>query len=179
MDRDSIIHLPKGEIREIRGSLLWTRAHSEMAPGVVFGIELSHPNLKVRRALEEQLLDYPQDIKSLWDHWDAVQDDYEGFGAERPVGQVNQKDHAAAPLPPRPPMPEPEAAQIPEDTRGSDYTIYWVGLGAVVAGVAVYYLAPETYRLFGAILAIYGSLTIAGKGVWSLVKKTPRSQVQT
>jgi hypothetical protein len=67
----------------------------------------------------------------------------------------------------------------PLSSPAADHTIYWVGLGAVLAGVGVYYLAPESYRLFGAILAVYGSLTIVGKGVWSLVKKAPPSQVQT
>lgn len=175
-ERDSIIYLPTGEIREIRGSLLWTRSQGEVEPGVVFGIELASPNLKVRRALEEQLLAYPQDIKNLWDHWDAVHEEYEGFGSGRPV---NQPEQPAASLPSRPLVVQSKAAQTPEDTPVSDHTIYWVGLGAVLAGLAVYSLAPEFYRLFGAILAIYGSVTIIGKGVWSLVKKIPRSQVQT
>lgn len=172
--RDSIIYLPSGEIREIRGNLLWARPHDDIPPEVVFGIELSNPNLKVRRALEEQLAACPQDIKNLWDHWDAVQDDYEGVGSGPPDSHQSQE---AAPVQPR--SPAPEVSESPPSSSGSDYTIYWVGLGAVLAGVGVYYLAPETYRLFGAILAVYGSLTIVGKGVWSLVKKTPPSQVQT
>jgi hypothetical protein len=175
-ERDSIIHLPTGEIRQIRGSLLWIRSQGEIDPGVVFGIELSHPDLKVRRALEEQLLAYPQDIKNLWDHWDAVQDEYERFVSDRPV---NQRGQPAVPVPPRPPAAEAAASQTPPLSPVTDHTIYWVGGGAVLAGVAVYYLAPEFYRLFGAILAIYGSLAIVGKGVWSLVKRIPRSQVQT
>lgn len=174
-ERDSIIHLPTGEIREIRGSLLWTRAQSEIDPGVIFGIQLNNPNLRVRRALEEQLLAYPQDLKNLWDHWDAVHDEYEAFGSGRPG---NQKDQPVDPLPPRPPAAQSEAAPAPPASPASDSTIYWVGAGAVLAGGAVYFLAPDFYRLFGAILAIYGSLTIVGKGLWSLVKKFPRSQVQ-
>ena len=176
VERDSIICLPAGEIREIQGSLLWTRAHGEADAGVVFGLELTNPTWKVRRALEEQLTAYSPDIKNLWDHWDAVHDEYEGFGSDRPV---DQPDQPAVPLPPKPAGLETEAAQDPEDTTASDYTIYWVGAGAVAAGLAVYYLAPEFYRLFGAILAAYGTLAIVGKGVWSLVKKIPRSQVQT
>ncbi len=175
LERDSIIHLPTGEIREIRGSLLWSRSLGESDPGVVFGIELSSPNPKVRRALEEQISVYPQDIKNLWDHWDAVHDEYDGFGSGRP----DHVDRPAVPVQPRSPAAETAAAQTAPTASMSDHTIYWVGLGAVVAGVAVYYLAPEFYRLFGAILAIYGSLTIVGKCVWSLVKKIPRSQVQT
>jgi len=164
--RDSVIYLPTGEIREIRGNLLWARPHDDLLPEVVFGIELSNPNLKVRRALEEQLAACPQDIKNLWDHWDAVQDDYEGFSSGRPASHPTQE---AARVQPR--SPAPEEAEPPPANPTSDHTIYWVGLGAVLAGAGVYYLAPESYRLFGAILAIYGSLTIVGKGVWSLVKK--------
>ena len=172
--RDSIIHLPTGEIREIRGNLLWARPQEDIPPEVVFGLELSNPNLKVRRALEEQLAAYPQDIKNLWDHWDAVQDDYEGVGSSLPDSRQTQE---ASPVQPRPPAPE--VSETPPSRPSSDHTIYWVGLGAVLAGGGGYYLAPESYRLFGAILAIYGSLTIVGKGVWSLMKKTPPSQVQT
>ena len=161
--RDSIIHLPTGEIREIRGSLLWARSQDDILPEVVFGIELSNPNLKVRRALEEQLAACPQDIKNLWDHWDAVQDEYEGFGSGLPDVHQGQE---VAPVQPR--SPAPEISETPPSSPTSDHTIYWVGLGAVLAGVGVYYLAPESYRLFGAILAVYGSLTIVGKGVWSL-----------
>jgi hypothetical protein len=176
LERDSIIYLPTGEIREIRGNLLWTRPLGELDSGVVFGIELKNPEMKVRRALEEQLLAWPQDIKNLWDHWDAVHDEYEGFGSGRPV---NQKDQPATQLAPKPPASESDDPQTLPAAPVSDRTIYWVGLGAVLAGLAVYYLAPEFYRLLGAILAVYGSLTIVGKGVWSLVKKFPRSQVQT
>jgi len=174
-ERDSIIYLPTGEIREIRGSLLWTRSQNEIEPGVVFGIELNSSHWKVRRALEEQLSAYPPDIKNLWDHWDAVHDEYEGLGPGKPV---NQKDPPAAPLAPRSPG-ETEATQTQQSVKMSDHTIYYVGAGTVLAGLAVYYLAPEFYRLFGAILAIYGSFTIVGKSVWSLVKKVPQSQVQT
>jgi len=64
-ERDSIIHLPRGEIREIRGNLLWSRPQGEVEAGIVFGIELTNSNMKVRRALEEQLTAYPADIKNL------------------------------------------------------------------------------------------------------------------
>lgn len=173
--RNAVIHLPRGEIREIRGSLLWARSHGGIEGEVVFGMELSNSNLKVRRALEEQLMAYPPDIKNLWDHWDAVHDGYEGFGSTQVVSQDDQK---AVPLQPKVFSLEPMVSQTSQTLPASDHTIYWVGLGAVLAGVGVYFLAPEFYRLFGVILATYGSLTIAGKSVWSLMKKTPRSQVQ-
>lgn len=174
--RDAIIHLPTGEIREIRGSLLWARSHGDIDGRMVFGIELSNSNLKVRRALEEQLLAYPHDIKNLWDHWDAVHDDYEGFGSGHAVSRDNQKE---VPVQRKVSETEPKGSQTSQPISGSDQTIYWVGIGAVLAGLGVYFLAPESYRLFGSILAAYGSLSIAGKSVLSLMKKPSRSQVQT
>jgi hypothetical protein len=169
--RDAIIHLPTGEVREIRGSLIRARPRDGEGSEAVFGLELASSNLKVRRALEEQLLAYPQDLKNMWDHWDAVHDDYEVFGAGPPVSPPGPK--APEPIPtPR----EPRAPQPREKFTTPDNAFYWVGFGGVLAGLSIYFLAPETYRLFGVILAAYGSLTIAGKSVWSLMKKSPRSQ---
>ncbi len=173
---DAVIHLPAGEMPEVRGNLIWAKPRGADEPEVVFGLELSSSNLKVRRALEEQLLAYPQDLKNMWDHWDAVYDDHEVFSVSEP----------AAPRGPRP-VPNPEAlsprtpketraSQLPPPTARHDHAFYWVGFGGVLAGLMVYFLAPETYRMFGVILAAYGSLTIAGKSVWSLLKKSPRSQ---
>jgi hypothetical protein len=170
---DSVIHLPTGEMPEVRGNLIWARPRGEGGSEVVFGLELSSSNLKVRRALEEQLLAYPQDLKNMWDHWDAVYDDYEVGGFGQPASQKG----------PNPPRVEPSlaptavrAAQLPPPVAASDTAFYWVGFGGVLAGMSVYFLAPETYRLFGVILAVYGTLTIAGKSVWALVQKRPRSQ---
>jgi phage shock protein PspC (stress-responsive transcriptional regulator) len=66
--------------------------------------------------------------------------------------------------------------QPPPPAPAADTAYYWVGVGGVLAGLCIYFLAPETYRLFGVILAVYGTLTIAGKSVWSLMQKRPRSQ---
>ena len=170
---DSVIHLPTGEMPEVRGSLIWVRPRGEDASEVVFGLELSSSNLKVRRALEEQLLAYPQDLKNMWDHWDAVYDDYEVVGFDQPVPQAASKAPRVEPT--RTPTPV-RASQSPPPVSASESAFYWVGFGAALAGLAVYFLAPETYRLFGVILAIYGTLTIAGKSVWSLMQKRPRSQ---
>jgi phage shock protein PspC (stress-responsive transcriptional regulator) len=170
---DSVIHLPTGEVREVKGNLIWARPRGEDGNEVVFGLELSSSNLKVRRALEEQLLAYPQDLKNMWDHWDAVYDDYEGFGSGQPTAQKAPKaprvESARAPAAVR-------ALQPPPPAPASDNAFYWVGVGGVLAGLCVYFLVPETYRLFGVILAVYGTLTIAGKSVWSLMQKRPRSQ---
>jgi hypothetical protein len=173
ISQDAVIRLPAGEIREIRGNLIWARPRDADSPEVVFGLELSSSNLKVRRALEEQLLGYPEDLKNMWDHWDAVYDDYEVMSTSQPAA------------PKEPPVRRAETPVSPQKARepqplaalgGSDNAFYWVGFGGVLAGLSVYFLAPETYRLFGVILAAYGSVTIAGKSVWSLVQKRPRSQ---
>jgi len=171
--QESIIHLSGGEISKVRGSLLWARPRGPGEPEVVFGLELSNSNLKVRRALEEQLLAYPQDLKNLWDHWDAIYEDHEFFRAEQPAYRDSPKTSRLAAASARsqaaPPQDQPAV-------KHSDPTYYWVGAGAVLAGVGFYFLAPETYRLFGVILAAYGSLTIAGKSVWAMFSN--RSQLR-
>jgi len=170
---DSVMHLPTGEMREVRGSLIWVRPRGEDGNEVVFGLELSSSNLKVRRALEEQLRGYPQDLKNMWDHWDAVYDDYEAFGNGEPAAQkAPQAPEVETTIPPTP----TRVSQTTPALSASETAFYWVGFGGVLAGLSVYFLAPETYRLFGVILAIYGALTIAGKSVWALVQKRPRSQ---
>lgn len=170
---DSVIHLPTGEIREIRGNLIWARPRGEDGSEVVFGLELNSSNLKVRRALEEQLLAYPQDLKNMWDHWDAVYDDNGVFRNGQPVSpkgpQAPRTESARASMTARGP-------QSPAVLPASETASYLVGFGGVLAGLSVYFLAPETYRLFGVILVVYGSLTIAGKSVWSLMQKRPRPQ---
>ncbi len=169
--RDSIIHLPTGEVREIRGNLLWARPRDDEEPEMVFGLELSSSNLKVRRALEEQLRAYPQDLKNLWDHWDAVHEEHELLApTQAGPGKKTQTSPVEPIFSPRKQTP----AANPQSTP--DHTIYFVGVGAVAAGLAVHLLAPDSYRLFGVILAAYGSLTIVGKSVWSLMHRPPRSQ---
>jgi hypothetical protein len=170
--RDSIIHLPTGEVRQVRGSLLWARPLDEEEPGMVFGLELSSSNLKVRRALEEQLRAYPQDLKNLWDHWDAVHEEHEAFGSAPAASPKKSETSRVEPIF----TPRDKAAGASQSQPASDNTIYFVGVGAVAAGLAVHYLAPDSYRLFGVILAAYGSLTIIGKSMWSLMHRPPRSQ---
>lgn len=163
--RDSVIHLPAGEVAKIRGSLLWARPQDEGDPEVVLGLELSNSNLKVRRALEEQLLACPHDLKNLWDHWDAMYDDLEPSRSGQPFFRESHRLSPSEPAVARSEnlVPQPQSAVPP-----SNHTVYWVGIGAVLAGLGFYFLAPEVYRLFGVILAAYGSLTMAGKSVWSM-----------
>jgi hypothetical protein len=170
--RDSIIHLPTGEVREIRGSLLWARPREDAEPEMVFGLELNSSNLRVRRALEEQLRAYPQDLKNLWDHWDAVHEEHEAFGSPPAVSSQKSETSRVEPIFTH----RDKTPDAPQAQSASDHTIYVVGLAAVAAGLAVHYLAPDSYRLFGVILAVYGSLTIIGKSVWSLMHRPPRSQ---
>jgi hypothetical protein len=170
---EAIIRLPEGDIREIRGNLIWARPQVGDDPEAIFGLELSSSNVKVRRALEEQLQAFPADLKNMWDHWDAVHDEYEAFGANQPAAQTAKpSSRTATPAPPQ----EPRQKGPPGKTSTSDKAYYLVGFGGVAAGLCVYYLAPETYRLLGIILAAYGGLTIVGKSVWSLMQKRPRSQ---
>jgi len=159
---EGLIHLPSGEIKEIRGTVLWARPQGEEEEGLAFGVEFVRPDLKVRRALEDYLPGYPQDLKNLWDNWDALQEIGEP-GGPRPVPPA-----MTAPGGGPPPLAAPAGEPPSPAPKASDPTFYWVGLGAVAAGGAWYYMAPEAYRLFGVILAVYGSLTIAGKSVWNM-----------
>ena len=134
---------------------------------MVFGIELSSSNVKVRRALEEQLLDYPEDLKNLWDHWDAVHKEHELFSGSPRVHQEGPQGLRSETTMER---SKPVTPQEQRAAPSYDNTTYLVGIGAVLAGLSIYFLAPESYRLFGVILAVYGSLTIAGKSVWSLLQ---------
>jgi len=169
--KDSVIHLPGGEVPEIRGSLLWARLPEEGDPEVIFGLELKNANLKLRRALEEQLLAYPQDLKNLWDHWDSVYEEMEGSRAAPTVFQEKSPKPAGAA-----PRARPGGRAAPEHADPPDHTFYWVGAGAVLAGASFYLAGPESYRLVGVILAVYGSLTIAGKSLWSLMLRRPGAQ---
>ncbi len=92
----AVIHVPNGEVREVPGNLIWARPRGGDGAEATFGLELASSNLKVRRALEEHLLAYPQDLKNMWDHWDAVYDDHEAFESE----QVSAPPPEKAPEPP-------------------------------------------------------------------------------
>jgi len=53
-------------------------------------------------------------------------------------------------------------------TLRADQAIYLVGVGAMVGGTALYFLGPDSLKLFGSILAIYGCLMMAAKSVWAM-----------
>lgn len=171
--RESVIHLPEGEISEIRGTLLYARPGGEGNPETIFGLEFATPNLKVRRALEEHLLAHPQDLKNMWDNWDALQEELE---ASRFVQTSLREDGPFSRSAGADPRSVPVAPQAPKESTPSDHTVYWVGIGAVLGGLSIYFLAPEKYLLFGVILAVYGSLTIAGKSIWTMWQRRAWSQ---
>jgi len=162
------IHLPaqeNGGLTHIRTTLLWTRPGEAGEDQVLLGLALDESNLKTRQALEAYLPQYPKDLKGLWDHWDQVQED------------LTQSSPVVLPLarPGIPPAPTcqaaPAASAAKADGRPSssaDLPIYLVGLGAGAAGLGLYTLGPDSYQVFGAILAIYGSLTMAGRSLWTM-----------
>lgn len=50
----------------------------------------------------------------------------------------------------------------------ADQAVYLAGMGALVGGTALYFVGPESFKLFGSILAIYGCLMMAAKSLWSM-----------
>lgn len=58
--------------------------------------------------------------------------------------------------------------QVSRLLPSGDQAVYLAGASAVVAGMALYLLGSESLKLFGAILAIYGCLTVAAKSVWAM-----------
>lgn len=173
--RQCVIHLPGGELRDIRAHLLWGREVPGREGELEFGLELASSHLALRRALEEHLQSCPEDLKNLWDHWDALH-----AGDEPPCpGTRPAVEELAAPswsqaLSRQVALESPDPGPPP----GSPQAIYLVGFGAVAAGSAIYFWGPEAYRLFGVILALYGSLAIAGRSLWSLLKRSSRSRSQ-
>jgi Tfp pilus assembly protein PilZ len=50
----------------------------------------------------------------------------------------------------------------------ADYAVYLVAAIAIGGGTGLYFLGPESLKLYGSILAIYGCLMMAGKSVWAM-----------
>lgn len=59
----------------------------------------------------------------------------------------------------------------PAVASASSQGIYLVCLGAVLGGVALCFLGPENMNFFGLLLIIYGSLTLAVKSVWAILRE--------
>jgi len=173
--RQAKLHLPadgNGGLSHIHTRVLWTRLPEDVEGEVLVGLALEEPNLRTRQSLEAHLPQYPRDLKNLWDHWDQMQE-------ERAAAATVAL--AAAPVMPTPAPLRPPVESVRQQgqregeantTPGSDMPIYLVGLGSVGAGVSLYFLGPDSYQMFGAILAVYGSLSIAGKSVWTMCRRT-------
>lgn len=50
----------------------------------------------------------------------------------------------------------------------TDQAIYLVSVGAMAGGTALYFFGPETLKLYGSVLAIYGCLMMAAKSAWAM-----------
>jgi hypothetical protein len=50
----------------------------------------------------------------------------------------------------------------------ADQAVYLVGIAAMAGGMGLYIIGPESLKLFGSIMAIYGCLMMAAKSVWTL-----------
>ncbi len=57
-----------------------------------------------------------------------------------------------------------------------DQGFYLVALAAVVGGLALYFTASGGVKVWGSIAAIYGSLMMAGKSLWSMWRRTVNSK---
>jgi hypothetical protein len=50
----------------------------------------------------------------------------------------------------------------------TDQAVYLVGIAAMAGGMSLYIFGPDSLKLFGSIMAIYGCLMMAAKSVWTL-----------
>jgi hypothetical protein len=174
--RQAKLHLPAdgtAGLSHIHTQVLWTRLSENGEGEVLVGLALEEPNLRTRQSLEAHLPQYPRDLKNLWDHWDQMQEER---AAAATVAQASAPPVRPAPAAPRPPvesvLQQGQREGEANTTPASDMPIYLVGLGSVGAGVSLYFLGPDSYQMFGAILAVYGSLSIAGKSVWTMCRRT-------
>ncbi len=50
----------------------------------------------------------------------------------------------------------------------ADHAVYLVAAAAIGGGTGLYFLGPESLKLYGSILAIYGCFMMAAKSVWAM-----------
>ncbi len=50
----------------------------------------------------------------------------------------------------------------------AEQAVYLVGVGAMAAGTTLYLAGPESLRLYGSILALYGCVMMAAKSLWTM-----------
>jgi hypothetical protein len=51
---------------------------------------------------------------------------------------------------------------------GAEQAVYLVGAGALAAGSTLYLAGPESLRLYGSIMALYGCVTLAARSLWAM-----------
>ncbi len=57
----------------------------------------------------------------------------------------------------------------------AEQAAYLVGVGAMAAGTALYLAGPESLRLYGSVLALYGCVMMAAKSLWAMWRSRPAS----
>lgn len=50
----------------------------------------------------------------------------------------------------------------------AEQAVYLVGVGAMAAGTTLYLAGPESLRLYGSIMALYGCVMMAAKSLWTM-----------
>lgn len=134
---DGVIHVSSANLSsraQVPCKVIWARSEGLDSCGLLVSLEMAEPDLAARRILEDQLINYPKDMKELWDQWDQAQET------------------------------RPKATRV-------ESGVYLVGLAAVMGGLLMYYLGQESIKLLGSIMAIYGSLFIAGKSAWTMWRR--------
>ncbi|MBM4285125.1 MAG: PilZ domain-containing protein [Deltaproteobacteria bacterium] len=165
------IHLPAdrdGGLTHIPATLLWTRVRHQGSQGrLLAGLELEEPSLRVRQALEAYLPQYPRDLKGLWDHWDRSQEEQAPAPpvviAATPPVLTEPSRHA-----PRMESALPAETAAEPSSHSLDFPIYLVALGSAAVGLLLFTFGPESLQAYGAILAIYGSLAMGARSVWTM-----------
>ncbi len=153
----------------LQGSIRWAKQGNEDS-SLTVGMDWHNPlPLEMRQALEASLPITNKDIKDLWDQWDQVQQLKQASSGQSAV--------LAPPLPSIPPiMPAPEEKRDKE--INASRSAYVVGIGVMAAGAAFQFVGPDYLQFSGLILVIYGSVIIAVKSIWSMVKLRSQSSHQ-
>lgn len=141
---------------EVPGKILWTRNRDGDA-GVTLGLELLGPlPLSVRHMLEANMSIGAKDMKVLWDYWDEIQE------TAAPTELPDQVKSVPLSLN----HPAVDKGRIGTDRQ--DNWLYWVGFGAIIAGLAMQFFQSESLSFSGLIVMFLGSLMVAWKSIVSM-----------
>jgi hypothetical protein len=58
----------------------------------------------------------------------------------------------------------------------ADQAVYLVAAAAIGGGVGLFFLGPESLKLYGSILAVYGCMMMAVKSVWAMWQERTMSE---